>query len=166
MRATRFALGDPENITPAEADFTTWRYALVCADGAPVNATVRVSGTAELQARRYPGFCRPGVFEAVSTLGRSVIETRALDVDDPQLTWVVQPDGVVPDSETDGGCGTATDENDDDANHRRRGAERMTHVELVSGEPLGTGSRFSATASSCPACLPPHGYRRISEISR
>jgi len=98
MRATRFALDDPENITPAEADFTMWRYALVCADGARAYATVRISGTAELQARRYPGFCRPGVFEAVYTLGRSVIETRVLNGDDPQLTWVVQSDGVVPDS--------------------------------------------------------------------
>jgi len=77
-QASRARGTTPTLIAPTESDFTTWRCALVCADGAPAYATVRISGTAERQARTYLGFCCPGVFEAVYTVGRSVIETRLL----------------------------------------------------------------------------------------
>jgi hypothetical protein len=93
MRPTGFANDMPEDITPPGADFTLRRFTLLCEDGEERRATVLISRGAEYQAHAYPEVCHPEVARAVSTEGRSVLESRVFDHDDPHLDWRVDTDG-------------------------------------------------------------------------
>ena len=96
MRPIGFADDAPEDITPPGADFTVRRFTLLCEDGEEVRATVLISRSAERQARERPDVCHEEVARAVSTRGKSVLQSRALNHDDPHLDWRVHVDGFWP----------------------------------------------------------------------
>lgn len=97
MHPTGFASGGPEDVTPDDDDrFRTWRWTLVCADGALVLATVAIE---RFLADRWFGpelIFSDNVVEVVRTKGLSLILREVVGHDDRPLHWCVGRAGYWP----------------------------------------------------------------------
>jgi hypothetical protein len=90
MRPTGFASDDPEDITPSHGDdFRRWQWRLTCADGTECHATVEIERHLA-EAWSYREYRYDDILVAAArSKGRSLLERRVIDQDDPPLDWFV-----------------------------------------------------------------------------
>ena len=97
MRPVSLAVqSGPAHTTTPKDHFYEWQ--VVTEGGGTGPCVVRIPRTVRDRAHNEPDTCGPGVVKAVKTEGRTVVETKVLKRDDPQLNWVVHVDDILPDS--------------------------------------------------------------------
>ena len=96
MRPVSYISTRPQTISPPDAYPRHYRYTLLCDDElTTICVDVRVTRNADEWAVGRPDAVGSGVAEAVTSRGRSVIDTWVIGWDDPCLDWIVDADDIV-----------------------------------------------------------------------